>query len=70
MLHAAEGARQGYKNIQIWTVDSDAVVLAISFANRIECEQLHLHSTELAFTSPGREGGGGGGVSAVRKGLH
>ena len=31
ILHAADGAKQGYKNI-----------LAISFANRIECEKLNV----------------------------
>ena len=40
ILHAADRAGQGYKNILIRTVDSDVVVLAISFANRIECENL------------------------------
>ena len=40
ILNAADGAKQGYKNILIRTVDSDVVVLAISFANRIECEKL------------------------------
>ena len=40
ILHAADGTKQRYKNILIRTVDSDVVVLAISFANRIECEKL------------------------------
>ena len=42
LLHAADGVTQGMKRITIKTVDSDVVVLAVSQANRIQCEQLNI----------------------------
>ena len=42
LLHAADGVTQGMKKITIKTVDTDVVVLAVSQANRIQCEQLHI----------------------------
>ena len=40
LLHTADGARKGCKTILIRTVDTDVVVLAVSHANEIGCEQL------------------------------
>ena len=40
LLHAADGAKQGCKRILVRTVDTDVVVLAVSTANKLTCEQL------------------------------
>ena len=40
LLHAADGAKQGFKRILVRTVDTDVVVLAVSTANKLACEQL------------------------------
>ena len=40
LLHAADGSQQGFKRIVIRTVDTDVVVLAVSLASRIGCENL------------------------------
>ena len=40
LLNAADGARQGCKRILVRTVDTDVVVLVVSTANNLTCEQL------------------------------
>ena len=38
LFHAADGVKQGRQKIVIRTVDTDVVVLAVSFARRLCCE--------------------------------
>uniref|UniRef100_UPI00358E9C5E uncharacterized protein n=1 Tax=Myxine glutinosa TaxID=7769 RepID=UPI00358E9C5E len=40
LLHAADGARQGCKNILLRTVNTDVVVLAVSLAHKLDSAQL------------------------------
>ena len=40
LLHAADGVKQGHKNILLRTVDTDVVVLAVSLAHKLECDRL------------------------------
>ena len=40
LLHAADGARRGYKKVLIRTVDTDVVVLCVSLAEKLGCECL------------------------------
>ena len=40
LLHTADGMRQGRKKIATRNVDTDVVVLAVSFARRLGCESL------------------------------
>ena len=40
LLHAADGVKQGRHKIVIRTVDTDVIVLAVSFARRLGCENL------------------------------
>jgi hypothetical protein len=42
VLHAANAAKAGYKNIAIRTVDTDVLVIAISVWQEIECDELWL----------------------------
>ena len=40
LLHAANGAREGYTRIMLRTVVTDVVVLAVSLANKLACDNL------------------------------
>ena len=40
LLHAANGAREGYTRIMLRTVDTDVVVLAVSLANKLAFDNL------------------------------
>ena len=40
LLHAANGSGEGCKKIMIKTVDTDVLVLAVSFAEKLSCEYL------------------------------
>lgn len=40
LLHAADAAREGFKKITLWTVDTDVVVLAIAHVSELDIEEL------------------------------